>query len=388
MPVSGGITLFHVRGIRISADWSWFIVLFLVIIYLTGNYRNALDAEDGAIGPYALSVASALLFFGSILLHELGHAFMAERKGIGTTGITLWMFGGVARLDRDSDTAGTEFKVAAAGPAVTAVIVVICVAAGILIAGPGDFADAAVTDGSGSDVSGAEALLGWLAGINLLVLVFNLLPAFPLDGGRIARAIAWRWTGSRAKATRIAATLGQGFAYVMIAGGAFLFVQGAGISGIWLAVIGFMLSGSARGAIAQTAVTERLEGVAVADVMDGEPVVIPEVETVEQALESYFLRYGWDWFPVTDAAQRFVGLIDRATADGVPAVERDARTVSQIVARGAGALTVSADAPLESILGNEGLRRLGALIAVDGDGRVSGVLTAQAVGRALRDPSD
>src|SRR5688572_17266548 len=114
MPV-GGITLFRVRGIKISVDWSWFLVLFLIILWLSGGYRDVLGAADDAILPYGLAVASALLFFGSILLHELGHAFEARRHGIGTQGITLWLFGGVARLERDSDTPGTEFKVAIAG---------------------------------------------------------------------------------------------------------------------------------------------------------------------------------------------------------------------------------------------------------------------------------
>ena len=129
---TGGITLFRVRGIKISVDWSWFLILFLIIFWLSGYYReDVLGAEDDAIGPYGLAVASALLFFASILLHELGHAFEAKRHGIGTEGITLWLFGGVARLERDSDTPGTEFKVAAAGPLVTLLIVLVCAGAGL-----------------------------------------------------------------------------------------------------------------------------------------------------------------------------------------------------------------------------------------------------------------
>src|SRR5262245_51766131 len=173
---AGAITLFHVRGIRIGVDYSWFVVLFLIIIWLSGFYSDVTGADAGSAGPYALALASALLFFGSILLHELGHAFVAIRKGIPISGITLWMFGGVARMERDTDTAGTEFKVAVAGPLVTAAIVVVCVAVGLLIAGPGQFRDAALTE-SGTDTSAAAALIAWLASINLLVLLFNLIPA-------------------------------------------------------------------------------------------------------------------------------------------------------------------------------------------------------------------
>ena len=215
---TGGITLFRVRGIRISVDYSWFLVLFLIIYLLSGFYRDVLGADDDAVGPYALALLSAILFFASILLHELGHAFVAIRNGIGIEGITLWMFGGVAVMERDSDTAATEFKVAIAGPIVTALIFIACLLAGMAIAGPDEFRDAALIEND-TDTSGAIALISWLSSMNLLVLLFNLLPAFPLDGGRIARAIVWWRTGDRAKATRFAATLGRGFAYLMMAFG-------------------------------------------------------------------------------------------------------------------------------------------------------------------------
>jgi Zn-dependent protease len=385
MPAAGAIKLFTLRGIRISVDYSWFLILFLIIFSLSGYYRDVIGAEDDSIEPYGLAVASALLFFGSILLHELGHAFVAIRRGIGIDGITLWMFGGVARLQRDSDTPGTEFKVAVAGPLVTAAIVVVFSIAGIALSGAEGFRDAMLYDEQ-TGATGLESLIAWLASINFLVLIFNLIPAFPLDGGRIARAIAWWRTGNRSKATRFAATLGRGFAYILIAGGIFLFFNGSVISGVWLAVVGFILNGAARGAVAQLAVTDRIEGVSVSDVMDRQPVAIPERFPVERALDEFFLRYGYPWFPVIDGSARFIGLLDRGTAERVPAVERAGTTVGEILARDEGTLTVDDDAPLESVLGNESLRRLGALMAIDREGRLSGVVTVDAVGRALRTP--
>ena len=382
---SGGITLFRVRGIKISVDYSWFLVLFLIIFWLSGFYRDVLGADDDAIGPYGLAVASALLFFASIVLHELGHAFVAIRNGIGIEGITLWLFGGVARMERDSDSPATEFKIAIAGPIVTAVIFVVCLAAGMAIAGPDEFRNAALTD-SDTDASGAVAVIAWLASINLLVLVFNLLPAFPLDGGRIARALAWWRTGNRASATRFAATLGRIFAYLMMGLGGLLILSGDLISGIWLIFVGFILNGSARGAIAQTQVADRIEGLSVGDVMDRQPVAIPERLTIEQALDEFVLRYRYPWFPVIDGSSRFIGVIDAATAQAVPQAELQSTTVGQIIARDEGSLTIADNAPLESVLGNQGLRRLGALIAIDGEGRMSGVITVDAVGRALQGP--
>jgi Zn-dependent protease len=382
---AGGITLFHVRGIRIGVDYSWFVVLFLIIIWLSGFYRDVLNADQGTYGPYALAVASALLFFASILLHELGHAFVALRRGIGISGITLWMFGGIARMEGDSDSPGTEFKIAIAGPIVTAVIVAVCAGLGVLLAGTKEFGDAALAQGD-TRTSGIAALISWLGSINLLVLLFNLIPAFPLDGGRVARAIAWWRTGNRTSATRFAANLGQGFGLLMILVGLGYFAVYLGdfLGGVWLAVIGMILRGSARAAIAQTAVTSRIEGVSVGDVMDREPIAIPEGLSVEQALDEYFLRYRWPWFPVVDAAHRFIGLIDRGAADGVPTLERTSSSVRDIFARDSGSLTVREDAPLESILGNESLRRLGAVVATDADGHIRGVLTVDAIGRALR----
>ena len=378
------VTLFHVRGIRIGVDYSWFFVLFLVILWLSSFYRSVLDASSTDAEPYLLAVASALAFFGSILLHELGHAFVATRRGIGISDITLWMFGGVARMTKDSDSPRTEFEVAIAGPLVTLAIALACGAVGIVAAGSEEFWKAMRVEDQ-ADTSGVLALIAWLGSINLLVLVFNLIPAFPLDGGRVARAIAWAITGDRNRATRTAARLGQGFSYLFIGFGILLFVQGDAIGGLWLALIGFILGQSARGAVMQTEFSSRIEGIRVADVMDDEPVAIRDDASVERALDEYFLRYRWPWFPVVDAYERFLGLIERGAADAVPEVSRRSSTVGDVFeADSSGTLRVSDDAPLESLLGNDALRRLGALIAVDSEGRLRGVITADQVGRALR----
>jgi Zn-dependent protease len=382
---TGGLTLFRVRGIKIAVDFSWFIVLFLIILWLSGFYRDVLNDPEDDSTAYLLAVASAALFFGSILLHELGHAVVAIRHGIGVAGITLWMFGGVARLEKDSDTPGTEFKVAIAGPLVTAALVIVCVVLGLLLAGGDEFRNAALTQ-EDTRTSGIAALIAWLGTINLLVLLFNLVPAFPLDGGRIARAIAWWRTGSRNKGTRFAGTLGEWFGlFLILAGlGYFLVYLGDIIGGVWLAFVGFILRGAAKAAIAQTEVTSRIEGISVADVMDRDPVAIPENASIEKALDEYFLRYRSPWFPVVDTAQHFIGLVDRGAADNVPVGERTSTAVGDVLARDSGSITVREDEPLESVLGNEALRRLGALVATDGVGHIRGVLTIDAIGKALR----
>jgi Zn-dependent protease len=380
----GTITLFHVRGIRVGVDWSWFLVLFLVIFWLAGFYGDVLGESSYATEPFALAVLSALGFFGSIVLHELGHAFAAVRNGIGISSIQLWIFGGMARMDRESDTPATEFKVAAAGPAVTLAIAVVFTALGIAVAGWHDFREAALVDRD-AQISGPLAMAAWLATINAVILVFNLLPAFPMDGGRIALALAWWRTGNRTSATRFAATLGRVFAYLFIGVGLLLVFSGQVFSGVWLALIGMVINGSARAATAQTAITGRIEGMRVADVMDREPVAIPGELSVEQALDEYFLRYRWPWFPVVGAGRRFLGLVVRDKADEVPEISRATSSIADLVELDDGTFEVSEDAPLDTLLGNRALRRFGALMAVDAEGRLSGVITAEQVGRALRD---
>jgi Zn-dependent protease len=385
MPGRSTHTLFSFRGTPVGVDWSWFLVLFFIVWLLSGYYRDLLGASQESVEPYVLAVASALLFFVSILLHELGHAAVALRNGIGLTHITLWMFGGIAGLQRDAQSAGVEFRIAAAGPLVTLLIAILCLGGGTLIDGAA-FWDGATFDQE-AGIPGWLAVVAWLGNINAVILLFNLLPAYPLDGGRIARAVAWKLTGDRERATGFAARLGQAFAMLFIAGGiAMMVLLGAFIGGLWLAVIGWMLLGAARATVARNEINRRIGSVSVADVMDAEPVAIPRETSVEQALEEYFLRYGWPWFPVVDAGRQFLGLVKRGAAEGVPSINRQGRRVEELLDEGLAAeQRVRDDEPLESLLGNSELRRLGAIAAVDAEGRLSGVITLEQVGRALRD---
>jgi CBS domain-containing protein len=290
----------------------------------------------------------------------------------------------VAKMERDTDSPGVEFKVAVAGPLVTLAIAGACFGIGSLIANADDvFRTTSFENAAGQD---AVAVLGWLAFVNFWLLVFNLIPGFPLDGGRIARAIAWWRTGDRNRATRFAARLGRGFAYLMMGAGALLFVQGSLVSGIWLAFIGIFLSQAARSAEVQSTISGRIEGMRVADVMDAEPVALPAELPLDRAENEFFLRYGWPWFPVVDGHRRLVGVVTHDAVHAVPREERALRTVSQVMARvedGSG-LRVRLEEPLEALLGKEALARLGALMAVDSDGVLRGVVTVGHLRRALR----
>ncbi len=376
----GSIQIARVLGIRVGASPSWFVVLF-VLIYLLSDYFQSRLGGSTTEG-YLVAVAGVLLFFASIVLHELGHALVARRLGIAINGIDLWFFGGIAKMSRDTDSPGAEFKIAAAGPAVTLLICALCIGLGALVA-QGDALDVMLLEENGA-VSPAVALLGFLALWNAALLIFNLVPAFPLDGGRIARAAIWGLTGDRHRATRLAGRIGEYFAYLLIGLGILLAASGSPFDGIYLAIIGWFLAQGARAAIASTAFTERIDGITVADIMDSEPVTMPATTTVLRAQEEFFLRYRWAWFAVVDERGRFVGVVDEQRIDAEIAAGRPALEVSELVeAAESEHWRVPSDRPLESLLADEHLRANGALMAVDGEGVLCGVVTLEQVRRAL-----
>jgi Zn-dependent protease len=381
------IKLARVFGVRIGVEPSWFIVVFLIVLSLSSYYSDAFPGQGGK--AFALAVISAALFFLSVVLHELGHAVVAMRNGIGIQGIDLFLFGGVAKLDRDSDSAGVEFRVAAAGPAVTLAITAFCFGLGSLLSSSGSVADSVAFNGASQDA--AVQVLTYLTFINGVLLLFNLIPAFQLDGGRIARAIAWRITGDRNRATRFAARTGRAGSYLMIGVGAYLlFFKGDLYGGIWLGFIGVFLGQAARGVEQESEVATRLEGVRVADVMDAQPVAVPADLTLDRAEDEYFLRYGYPWFPVVDGLGHLTGLVTRAAVEGLPDAVRSGRTVASVMATdtaGESLLRVGTEEPLEALLGREPLVRLGALMAVDGDGTLRGIVTADQVQRAMSAPA-
>jgi Zn-dependent protease len=377
----GSFQLARVLGIRIGVNVSWFIVLFLFIYLFQGSFQEKLAASDST--AFVVAVVAAVLFFGSILLHELGHAIAARREGIEVTGIELFLFGGVMKMSRDTDSPGAEFRVAAAGPLVTLAIVLAGGLLTILVAGSDRLFDAGTLSGDQSEDI-PILLLSVLVGFNTILLLFNLVPAFPLDGGRIARSIAWRLTGDRGKATRFAARMGQGFAVLMIGYGIFELSRGD-TWGLWTIMLGWLLGSAARSAIVQSAFTDQLEGITVADLMDAEPVTIPADLPAARAYEDFFLRYqGWEWFAVVDADGRYVGLAHREPLRQVYEGGAGDRPVRELVVPAGADGQVPADAPLEALLASEPLRRLGALMAVDGEGRLRGVVTLDQVSRALQ----
>src|SRR5579884_2983434 len=379
---TGSMKLMDLFGIRVGVNGSWFVILFLMIFWLSPDFRQVLHSSDGV--AYLTAVVTVLVLFGSLIVHELGHALVARREGIEVRQIDLFLFGGLTQMSRDAATPGEDFRIAAAGPLATFCFVLICLALDLVIVGPHRLIHAAKLDSS-VRITPVLLSLSWLLFWNVLLLVFNLVPAFPLDGGRIARSIVWRVTGQKQRGTRTAAQLGQGFAIILGGVGLWLMLTYLSFTGLWLILIAFMLGQSARGALVQTAFTERIEGVRVADIMDPQPVAIRAETPVSQALEEFFLRYGWSWFPVIDGDGHLLGIAQEARLQGAAGRGEGWLTVgSTLEPEDAGSCRVGEDRPITELLSSETLGRLGALMAVDGEGVLRGVVTLGQVRRALQ----
>jgi Zn-dependent protease len=371
--------LARIFGIRVGVGSSWFVVLFVFIILITPVFHDQLGGSRTT--AYLVAVASVLSFFASLVMHELGHALVARRSGLQVAGIDLWALGGITRIS-EPQAPGTEFRVAAAGPLVTLVVIVACVIAGGLASDSKSFFEVAVAE-EGVHTTPALVWLSWLATINVLVLVFNLVPAFPLDGGRIAHAAIWWRTGDRNRATHATGRAGQGFALLLGLGGVLALGNGDVTLGLCSLLLAYFLFQAAGAAVVQGSLGRRIQHITVADIMDREPVTIPASLSLLDAHEQFFLRYRWPWFAVVDPARHFLGVVRAGRIDEEISAGRPALPVVDVLEEDMPVRIGEAE-PLESLLGSEGLGRLGAMVAVDQDGVLRGVVTLAEVRKALR----
>jgi len=375
---SDTIRLGQLFGIRVGVSRWWFVVLFFVIYALNGYFGQILPDSTQA---FVVAVAGALLFFGTVVAHELGHALVARHQGLAIEGVDLWALGGFTRTRGETLTPGAEFRMAAAGPAVNVLVIALCVALGLAFGSFSHFLDVALLE-SGLHVGAPLVLLAWLALINFVLLVFNLLPAFPLDGGRMARAVVWRITGDPNRATRACARIGQAFGIVVIAGGLALVLERYTTSGLWFVLIGLFLAQSAHQALAQATVGSLIRDVTVADIMDREPLTVPSETTLLDADARYFQATVTPWLIVADGDRLYRGLLLRERVEHELREGRPALTAGE-VSVDSPPWRIDASASLETALRSDGLRRLGAIVAVDSDGRLAGLLTLPSIRRAM-----
>jgi Zn-dependent protease/CBS domain-containing protein len=308
--MGSSLRLGRIAGIEFGVNWSWLVVFALIVWTLASAIFPSTNPGLSKATYIAMAVVAAFLFFLSILLHEFGHALQARREGIEIDGITLWLFGGVARFKGSFRSAGVEFRVAIAGPLVSLVL-------GVL------FVLIALIDGIPSEVDGVSA---WLGYINLTLLVFNLIPAPPLDGGRVLHAALWRWRGDYVWATRVAANVGRGFGYLLIALGIAMFIFESSFSGAWLAFLGWFLLNAATAEARYLLTQQALRGLRVRDVMTPNPVVVSPDTTLGDFMDNIVLSQRHTTYPVVDD-DKPVGLLPFRCVADVPRAEWDLRRV-------------------------------------------------------------
>jgi Zn-dependent protease/CBS domain-containing protein len=352
LAMSSHIRLGRIAGIEIGLNWTWFIVFALITWTLAVGVFPAQTPglESGAY--WAMGVVAAVLFFASILLHELGHAIQARRDKVDIEGITLWLFGGVAQFRNLYGSSGGEFRIAVAGPAVTLVIAAVLIGVARTVALP----------------AAVEGVVLWLGYINVFVLVFNLLPALPLDGGRILHAALWRARGDLVWATEVGTGIGIAFGWLMIGGGVVLFFMTAAFSGLWLAFIGWFLMTAARAEARQLIAREALSGLHVADLMAEQPVSVPSDFSVGRFVDEIAACGRFTTYPVVEGDE-VIGLLALDAVTSLPRGTWDERNVRDCMINREDVPVVKSDVDagqlLETLTGG-GVNRA---LVVDGDGR-------------------
>ncbi|HLJ92496.1 MAG TPA: site-2 protease family protein [Gemmataceae bacterium] len=329
--------IFRLLGIPISLDASWLIILALLTLSLAQMFPALMERFYPGVTPnvapynyWIMGLIAAVAFFICVLLHELGHAVVARSVGMPIRGITLFLFGGVAELGEEPISAGREFVMAIAGPAVSVVLAI----------GLGVLASVGYNTGWPPEV---VIVLGYLAAVNGLVLLFNLIPAFPLDGGRVLRSIIWAVTGRLRRATYWASLLGQVFAWLLIAWGVVHLFSEQWLPGIWLGLIGLFLNHAARSAYQQVLVREALQGEPVRHFMNPQPIVVPPSLDLLHWVEDYVYRHHRKAFPVVDDG-RLEGVITTQALTAIPRTQWPQRTVGEVMRHDLRAFTISPNA--------------------------------------------
>jgi Zn-dependent protease/CBS domain-containing protein len=363
--VNPTISLGRIAGIPVGLNWSILVIVALITWSLSSVVFPEAAPDLGTGAHVAMGVAGALIFFGSILLHELGHAVQARREGVEIEGITLWLFGGVARFRGMFPSAGAEFRIAIAGPLVTLVLGVLFVAVAPIPALPTAVAEVAA----------------WLGVINLVILVFNLLPAFPLDGGRLLRAAIWSRSGDFARATEQAAAAGRVIAFGLIGLGVLAFITLGAFGGAWLALIGWFLLMAASAESRAMLAREALQGLRVADVMSIDPVTSRPELTLGRFMDDIVWNSRFTTYPVVDDG-RPVGLIPFRKVAQVPRGEWDHRTVADHMLPLADLVVVDGADPLPDAALRVYETETGRALVID-DGRLVGLLSISDIARTL-----
>jgi Zn-dependent protease/CBS domain-containing protein len=356
----------RIAGVEVRVDSSW-VVIALLVTYSMYLRFTVLYEDLSAGAAVGIAILAAALFFGSVLVHELAHALVSQARGIRVQDITLFLFGGATRARVDSRGPGDEFLIAAVGPLTSALLAGLFWVVGVI--------------GGGALPGPLVGMFGYLAWVNLLLAAFNLVPGFPLDGGRLLRSLVWRATGNFRQATRIASVAGQAVGWLLVAGGVASLLAGNLAGGIWFAFIGWFLVQAARSSYQELQVRQMLRGIQAHDVMAGSLLRIPADLTLQDAVDRYFMRYDHSAFPV-DAQGRTIGLLTLRRVRRVPRDQWPTRRVRDHMVPLGDEIMVPPDAPMDQVVAKLEDGEAGRVLIAE-DGEVVGIITPSDLARWL-----
>jgi Zn-dependent protease/predicted transcriptional regulator len=363
-----GFRLGSVLGIEIRIDPSWFIIFFLILwTFSVGVFPAALPGASTVV-HFAMGAIGTLLFFASLLAHELSHSVVARRKGMEVEGITLFIFGGMARTRMEFRRAEDEFQVAGIGPVSSLVIGAMFWA----IARVGGVLDAP---------EGVTIVASYLAFLNVALAVFNMLPGFPLDGGRIFRSLVWKQTGDLTRATRWASNGGKAIGYMLMGIGLLNFFAANLVGGLWMVLIGWFVRSAAESSLAQHRVREAFRGISARDVMTPDPVTVDPDLRLDRFVEDHILRGRHQSYPVT-VDGRALGLITLERVKAVPREEWGVLTVQDAMVEAADGVVVRPEEPMLEVIDRLGGSRVRRVLVVD-RGELMGIITQTDLARCL-----
>lgn len=360
----------RVAGIPVGANWSVAIIAWILVVGLAmGALPEA--APDQPVAVYWLAgVAATVLFLASLLAHEVAHALVARAAGLPVQGITLWALGGVSKLGGDAPSARDELRIALAGPATSLALGLAFLGATVAL-----------------DLLGVATLVvataAWLAMINLILGLFNLAPAFPLDGGRVVRAVLWAHHGDRVRATRSAAAAGRAFGYGLVGLGAILALNGAVAQGLWLVLLGWFVVSMAQAEASSVEQRQLLEGVTLAEVMSSPAACVGSDLSLEDVLQRHVLVQRYSAYPVVDDDGRLRGLVTLDTVRRVPPSRRLATAVLEAAVPAVEVPQAPSTDLLSDHLDEMATSPTGRLVVVD-HGRVTGLVSHTDVVSCLR----
>ena len=365
------VSLGRIAGIHVGFNWSLVVVATLIAWSLATSLLPSAAPGQSSSAYWAAGVISAFIFLASLLAHELAHSVVAMRRGVKVEGITLWLFGGVTRFSRDTNSPGTQALFTFVGPLTSLVL-------GVL------FYVISIAAGGGAHPGLVAATLSWLGYINISLGVFNLVPAFPLDGGRLLQSLIWLRTGDRLRATRIAARIGMGFAYLLIAYGLATFVfAGSLVGGVWSVFLGWFLLNAARSEEAGGLIRQALSGISVRDVMTPNPVQAPDNISVEAALHGYVLASRHSTFPTHDAGGQLSGLLTLGALKNVAPEARGTTFVKDVTCPLDSVPTASPADPVTNLLGVSEACSEGRTLVLD-KGQLVGIISPSDISMLLQ----